>query len=413
MDTNEQIPQARESGPGHAGAVTRVAVLSLVFGLIGGLAGGWFAGTRAVEIGQRQGPINRSVTQVSEDTAVVDLVKRVSPAVVSIVVSKDLNKIPGFSVDPFGDDFFAPFFGQPRRAQTPAEPAQPNIQQVGAGSGFFVSADGLIVTNRHVVADEQASYTVVTQDGKRYDARVLARDPVNDLAIAKVDVSGAPFLELSASGAPEIGQRVIAIGYSLGQYQNTVTTGIVSGIGRRIVASGSSGEEQLEGVIQTDAAINPGNSGGPLLGVSGKVVGINTAIDREGQLVGFAIPAGDAVRALESFKKTGRIARPYLGVRYVIVTPTIAQQQKLARDHGALVVRGDQPSEPGVVPGSPADRAGIAEGDIILQVDGKDVTSDQTLAGLLKGYSVGETVKLRVYRQSEERDVSLALGEAP
>ncbi|MBX4187607.1 MAG: trypsin-like peptidase domain-containing protein, partial [Candidatus Doudnabacteria bacterium] len=289
--------------------ISLVVVLSFIFGAGGSIFGSTYLEplykTVQTNIAERVGEIK--TVQVNEQSAVVDVVKRASPAVVSIIVSKDLNKIPGYSSSPFdfGPFSYDPFF------QSRNQDSSPNIQQIGGGTGFIITQDGVIATNKHVVDDVEASYTVLTTDGKKYDAKVLSRDPVNDLALVKIEGSNFPTLTLGDSSKLEIGQRVIAIGNSLAQYQNTVTTGVVSGIGRTITASGSSGSEQLEGVIQTDAAINPGNSGGPLLDIGGSVIGINSAIDAQGQLVGFALPVNDLINDLESFKKFSRIVKPF------------------------------------------------------------------------------------------------------
>ena len=348
---------------------------------------------------------------LNEDSAVIDVVKKASPAVVSVVVSKDLNKIPGYGTSPFSQDPFFQFFGSSGASQAPQTPTSPNVQQVAAGTGFFVSPDGTILTNKHVVSDETASYTVVTNDGQTHDAKVLSRDPVNDLAIIKIDATNEPILELADSGQIQTGQRVVAIGNSLGQYQNTVTTGIVSGIGRSITAGGSDGSEELDGVIQTDAAINPGNSGGPLLNILGQVIGINTAIDNQGQLVGFSIPSGDIAKALESYKKYGRIARPFLGVRYIMITKPLALSQKLPRDYGALVLRGQNTTDFAVLPGSPADKAGIRENDIILEVNGAKVDGTNTLSKLLSNSQIGDSITLKIYHKGSEKDVKATLEE--
>jgi serine protease Do len=388
-----------------------IVFLSFASGIAGGVLGmsALSNSPRLANFLNQQGvPTIQQQVILQEDSAVVDVVKRSSPAVVSIVISKDLNKIPGFGINPFEFDPFSPFFSVPNR--TPS--SEPNVQQVGAGSGFFVSADGLILTNKHVVSDEQATYTVLTNDGTSYQATVLTRDPVNDLAIVKVDIQDAPTLSLADSAQLEIGQRVIAIGNSLGQYQNTVTTGVVSGIGRSIVAGGTEGGvEALEGVIQTDAAINPGNSGGPLLNSLGQVIGINTAVDREGQLVGFAIPSNDAQKALDSFRKTGRITRPFLGIRYVMITPALAEQEHLPKDYGALIIRGQSAADVPVVPGSAADKAGLKENDIILEVNGQKVEQSATLSKFLKQFQPGDVVRLKVHSQGQERDVNVTLGE--
>lgn len=336
---------------------------------------------------------------LSEESAVINVVNKSKDAVVSIVVTKDLGKLPEFNP-------FFPFF------EMPESDGKPNLQRIGAGSGFFVSEDGLILTNKHVVSDANASYTVITNDQKEYKAEVKAIDPRNDLAIVKIDITGAKFLELADSNLIQIGQRVVAIGNSLGQYQNTVTTGVVSGIGRSITAGGSEGFEQLEGVIQTDAAINPGNSGGPLLNTAGQVIGINTAIDRQGQLVGFAIPSNDAKKALDSFRRTGKITRPFIGVRYIMINQTLAEEENLPKSYGALLVRGETTTDFAVIPGSPADKAGLVENDIILEVDGAALQGEKTLAGVLRNYDVGQTITLKVYSKGAEKTVRVTLGEA-
>ncbi len=392
-------------------SLTKILALSLLFGLVGGLIGSvispMFPGLKKYQL--QNGQAVAQNISLTEDSAIIEVVKKASPAVVSIVISKDLSKLPGYGIDRFGNDLFSPLFGFGLPAQRKAEP---NIQQVGAGSGFFVSSDGLILTNKHVVSDTGASYTVITNEGKSYDAKVLSVDPVNDLAIVKIIISGAPTLALADSKSVQIGQRVVAIGNSLGQYQNTVTTGIVSGIGRSITAGNNSGlAEQLEGVIQTDVAINPGNSGGPLLNSAGNVVGINTAVDQEGQSVGFAIPSSDASRALASFNKNGKITRPYLGVRYVMITKAVAAQEKLPRDFGALIIRGQTATDFAVIPGSPADEAGLVENDIILEINGKKLDENTSLLGLLKDSSPADSIRLKIFHKDQEKDLTIILGE--
>ncbi len=402
---NNNAPENR--GIKGTGRVVAVSVLvSLVAGFFGGYMGAEKLGQ---EVGDTKNFADQRVITVEEDSSVVDVVKKASPAVVSIVVSKDLSKLPGFGGSPFDfDQFFG--FGFPNLYQPKS--SEPNVQEVGAGSGFLVSADGLILTNKHVVSDQGASFVVLMNDQKSFEAKVVAEDPVNDLAIIKIDIQNAPYLELANSDEIQIGQKVIAIGNSLGQYQNTVTTGVVSGIGRRIIAGSSEGAEQLEGVLQTDAAINPGNSGGPLLNIAGQVVGVNTAIDSQGQLVGFAIPAADAKRALSTFQNSGKITRPYLGVRYIMITPQLAKQENLPKDYGALVLRGETRTDLAVIPGSPADKAGLNENDIILEVDGKQLGKDLTLVGAIKSKQPGQTIRLKVYSKGVEKDVNIVLGES-
>lgn len=399
-------------------------IVSLVAGGLGGSGATYYLLTS--KTGQKllhktsAGQIISQQISLNEDSAIIDVVKQASPAVVSIIISQDLSKIPGYGLDPYNQDPFFNFFGGGSgqsqgqgQSQNDQQP-QPNVQEVGAGSGFLVSADGLILTNKHVVSDTTASYTVITSDGKKYDAQVLARDPVNDLAIVKIKISGAPFLKMADSSTLQVGQRVIAIGNSLGQYQNTVTSGIISGVGRSISAGTDMGGngEQLSNVIQTDAAINPGNSGGPLLNIEGQVIGMNTAIDEQGQLVGFAIPANEAGKALASFNKNGKITRAFLGVRYVTITSDIAQQNNLPEDHGALIVRGQTYTDFAVQPGSPADKAGLVENDIILQVNGQNIDEQHPLTDLLQNYNPGDKVTFQVYHKGKIENLDVALAES-
>ena len=381
-----------------------VALVSIIAGSVGGAFGSQSL-SKLFKSKDLDSVLGTKTISIQEESVVIDVVKKASPAVVSVVISKDISKQQTFGFSPFG---FDPFFNFSQPNQT----TEPNIQEVGAGSGFFITQDGLILTNKHVVSDESATYSVVTNENKSYPAKVLAVDPVNDLAIIKIDISGAPVLELADSQGLQIGQRVIAIGNSLGQYQNTVTTGIVSGIGRSITAGSSDGTEQLEGVIQTDAAINPGNSGGPLLNSAGQVIGINTAVDRGGQLVGFAIPSNDAKNALESYQKNGKISRPRLGVRYVLITPEFAKKNQLAKDYGALILGGGTVQTPAVMPGSSAEQAGLKENDIILEVNNQRISEKFTLPRALKNFKVGDSVTLKVYSGGSEKDVTVILGEA-
>ena len=417
--TNSSVPAASSSSSGLTTDVTRsqerskmistVILLSFVFGIAGSVIGSIYVAPIYQKQANSQGTGEVQNIQVNEQSAVVDVVKRASPAVVSIIISKDLNKVPGFSSSPFD---FGPFSFDPFTQNRSQDDAEPNVQEIGGGTGFVISDSGLIVTNKHVVDDTEASYTVITSDGKKYDATVLSRDPVNDIALVKIEAKGLPTLPLGDSSDLEIGQRVIAIGNSLAQYQNTVTTGVVSGIGRTITASGSSGSEQLEGVIQTDAAINPGNSGGPLLDIGGSVIGINTAIDAQGQLVGFAIPVNDLKNDLSSFEKFGKIVKPFLGVRYVVITDAIQQENDLPVNYGALVIGGGRPNQPSVTPGSAAEKAGLKENDIILEINGQRIDEDHSLAGQLKNYSPGDVVKMKIHSGGGEKEITVTLGES-
>jgi serine protease Do len=359
-------------------------------------------------------PSEPKVQVVSEESSIIETVKKASPAVVSIVVTKDVPVWEQSGINPFGqDDFFRQFFeGFPQFQVPQYRQKGTEKQEVGAGTGFLVSDDGYIVTNRHVVEDEQAEYTAITVDGAKYPATVLARDPSNDIAVLKIDATGLAHITLADSDALQVGQRVIAIGYALGRFGNTVSTGIISGLQRAITASSGNGQaEDLFDVIQTDTAINPGNSGGPLLNVQGQAIGVNVAIVQGSQNIGFALPINDVKRVVESVRASGKISRPFLGVRYVIITPQLKEKQQLPVDYGALIVRGDTQTDLAVVPGSPADKAGIAENDIILEVAGKKITAEYPLAVAVRKFGVGDVVELKVLHRGEEKVLQVTLIE--
>lgn len=378
-----------------------ILVSILVSLIVGGIAGGVVgAGLKTTTLGTSASTTTKQTLSVQEESATVDVVAKSSPAVVSIIVSKDYSKI--YSNQPTSP--FDNFFGFPISQQVPQ-----GKQEIGGGSGFIVSTDGLIVTNKHVVDDDQAEYSVVMNDGKKYDAKVVAKDPTNDIAVVKIEAKDLPILSFANSDSAQIGQTVIAIGNALGQYRNTVTKGIISGKARTITAGDTTGQsETLEDVFQTDAAINAGNSGGPLLDLSGHVLAINTAVSQQGQLIGFSIPGNVVKRDIENVQKDGTITRAYLGVRYVTITKAMSDQNKLPLDHGALVKPANDNS-PAVISGSPADKAGIVENDIIISVNDTDISADHSLAGLLSKYNPGETISLKIYHKGDTKTVKVVL----
>jgi serine protease Do len=319
---------------------------------------------------------------------------------VNIIITKNATDVEQRRSFPFG------FFGTPFEEDGLEEPdtTDETPVQIGAGSGFVVSSDGMILTNRHVVGEENATYTVVFQDGKEYPATVLARDTLTDLAVLKIDATNIKALELGNSDDLKQGQSVIAIGNTLGEYQNTVTKGIVSGLSRSLGG-------EYTGLIQTDAAINQGNSGGPLLNSAGQVVGINTAVDRAGEGIGFAIPINEAKIVIESVKKDGKIVRPALGVRYIQITPALAKANDLKYEYGAYI-RGEGLSS-GVLPGSAAEKAGLQEGDIILEVNGMQVTEAASLPSVIRTKSIGDIVRVKYARGSDEKEIDVTLTELP
>ncbi len=367
-----------------------------------------------------------------EEDLTVSVVEKYSPAVVSIIISKDMPKFEQYSFNPFGFDpffdggsgFFDDFFGQ----EMPNPNGRGNNNggtekvEIGGGTGFIVSKDGMIVTNKHVVSDDKAEYTVILSDGKKYSAKVLGRARNTDVAVIKIDPQnpqegeGAKELEtvaLGDSSKVKIGQTAIAIGNALGEFRNTVSKGIVSGLSRNITAGGNGGAEELDQLIQTDAAINQGNSGGPLINLKGEVIGINVAIAAGAQNIGFAIPINSVKNIIQSVTEKGKISQPYIGVRYAIINKEIKERNNLPFDYGALVVRGEQLTDLAVIPGSPADKAGLAENDIILEVDGKKIDEKNSLVKIISELEVGQEIELKVWRKGEIKSFKLKIEEAP
>jgi S1-C subfamily serine protease len=394
--------------------------LVLLFALIGGgMAGAAVTSLLSVNEGVQTGrdmdltPRIATVTTV-EDSAFIDVVEEASPSVVSIIIEKPARQATGSNLYPFDFGFNIPGFEIVPQPQTDVPMSvEEDLVQVGAGTGFVVSEKGLILTNRHVVQDEEAIYSVLTRDGQKYEVEILGVDPVNDLAVVKTKQEvELPALELGTSTTIKIGQTVLAIGNSLGEFSNTVTKGVVSGINRRVTASDGFGRsETLEAAIQTDAAINPGNSGGPLLNLDGQVIGVNTAVSQQGQLIGFAIPIDDAIRLIQGIEEHGRVVRPYLGVRYVLVDKQLQKLNGLSVDYGALLRRGEKPEELAVIPGGPADKAGLEENDIILEIDGQKVDLSNSVVRLIAKYDPNDKIVLTVLKDGEEVKVELVLGE--
>ncbi len=284
--------------------------------------------------------------------------------------------------------------------------------RMGGGSGFIVREDGIILSNKHVLSDKHAEYTVVLHDGRKFPAKILSRDPIDDVAIVKIEATGLPTIPLGDALDLELGQSVIAIGNALGIFQNTVSLGIVSGLSRAITAQAdmNTPPQEMRGLVQTDAAINPGNSGGPLVNMKGRVIGINSAIVFGAQNIGFAIPINAAKRALDHLKKYGRIRRPLLGLRYVIIDEHLKDKLALPVSAGALVT-GEIPDGHAVVPGSPADHAGFREGDIVLAANGTAVDRDHPIQDVLETMNVGEELTLRTLRDGKEFDAKVTLAE--
>ena len=391
------------------------ASIILIVGIFAGLIFGYYlytgmGGQWMDRIAMPGNLVSTSLTpkyepQTTQEQKVIQVVKEVSPSVVSIVVSKNvpIYQYQYDPLDPFG------LFNTPEKTQKGTQK-----QEVGAGTGFIVSKDGLVLTNKHVASDSTAEYTITDNNGKEYTAKIVAVDPVQDLAIIKIQGFGVfQPVKLGSSANIQIGQTAIAIGNALGQFQNTVSVGVISGLGRTIVASGGvqGGSETLEDIIQTDAAINPGNSGGPLLNLNGEVIGVNTATSEVGQGISFAISIDKAKRDIQQAATLGKISYPYLGVRYIIIDEAVQKDKDLSVAYGALIQKGKTASEPAVALGSPAAVAGIKEGDIILEINGQKISKDKTMAQIVSAYNPGQAISLKILRDKTEITINATLGE--
>lgn len=334
------------------------------------------------------------------------------PAVVSIIITKSLDQL---TKELAAEEMSVK--GRKKKSPTLSIPKEKidahGMVQVDGGSGFIVDKSGIILTNRHVVAERNATYLVVMTDNTRHEAEILARDPVDDVAILKIkSTKTLPTLPLGDSTNLELGQTVLAFGNALGIFQNTVSMGIISGLSRSITAHPGPKlpPQEMRGLIQIDAAINPGNSGGPLTDIFGRVIGINAAIITDAENISLAIPIHTAARDLEDLKKYGTIRRPLLGLHYIMLTPDMSEKLLLPVSQGALIVR-DHPIDRAVVPKSPADEAGIKEGDIIVGWNREKLTETKSISDFLESCDVGETVHLDILRGKNQVRVDVVLGE--
>lgn len=317
---------------------------------------------------------------VQEENAVIDVTEKTSPSVVAIgVTRKVVNPFDPFSV--------------------------PTSQDNTIGTGFVVSNSGVIVTNKHVVSDTGVKFTVVTRDGQKIDVKRIYKDPTLDLALVQIDAPNLKPLELGDSSKLKVGQLAIAIGNALGKFTNTVTTGVVSGLGRRVVAGDpfSGSAESLDNLIQTDAAINPGNSGGPLLNSLGQVIGVNVATTAGAQNIGFAIPINAVKPIVDEFLTKGTISRPFLGIRYRFISRDVAIMNEVPQ--GAYVQE--------VVADGPAEKAGVQPGDIITKINGSSVDSENKVAEIISQSKIGQSLELLVWRDGKELKLTATVGESP
>lgn len=380
--------------PGH-----RVRVLAFVFlfmlSISSGFFGGWLFNRSKDDTDTTQ---TQKVVLQSQSQLISNIAKTVGESVVSVEVTSTASASSYFGFGGTGT-------------------------QQSAGTGIILNKSGLIITNRHVVPAGTQSVKVILSDGTTYDnVKVVGRTSSNDsLDIAFLQITDTKGKTLSPasigdSSKVRVGDSVVAIGNALGQFQNTVTSGIISGYGRSVEASSgdsSSDSESLDDLFQTDAAINQGNSGGPLVNLEGEVIGINTAVASSAQNIGFAIPINDVAGLIKSVEETGELKRPYLGVVYVSLTDDIAKQYSLSAKRGAYVPLATVLGQETVVAGSPAAKAGVKEGDIITKVDGTAIDENTSLTSLLGKHSVGDSVQLTINRSGKTVTINVTLGNAP
>ncbi len=370
-------PPSERRRPGLVPVVAVALVVGIVSGSLSSVAvSNLLRPSPAAQVSN--GTSNVVTNRLQETSAVINAVRAVTPAVVTIT-SQSGTSVAGN----------------------------------GIGSGFIFDANGWILTNRHVVAGAD-TLSVRLNDTRTFPATVYGIDTLTDLAIVRVQATGLPAATLGSSADLQPGQVAIAIGNPLGDFENTVTTGVVSGLGRQITAGDAANQssEQLSHLIQTDAAINPGNSGGPLVDSAGAVIGINTAVNQDAQGIGFAIPIDFAKPILAQALAGKSIARPWIGVYYTDVTKGLAQERNLSVDYGALVGSSD-PSVPGVFAGSPAAAAGVKDGDVVLEIDGTRVDESHDLSSLIIPHAPGDTVTLKVLRDGSQRSIEITLGTLP
>lgn len=342
------------------------------------------------------------VKVITEESLTIDTVKKAGPSVVTVVGTAKESTARQFS--PFNN----PFFSVPGYENPDGNDSEELPQSIG--SGFLIDAEGLVVTNKHVVSDTSEKYQIITNTEKKYDVLKIYRDPSNDIALLQIDLKQNPGttlkpLTLGDSNNLQPGQYVVAIGTALGEFRNSVTTGVISGVGRGITAGSlyEGSVERLDNVIQTDAAINPGNSGGPLFNSSGQVIGVNTAVSESGQNIGFAIPINVIKDSLTNFNQTGKFDRPYLGVAYKLITKNLAIMNELPQ--GAYVQE--------VIDGSAAEEAGLEAGDIITKIDGNQIDERNQISAVIAKKKIGDVLTLTYVRDTETKEAKATLHAAP
>lgn len=326
------------------------------------------------------------------ESQTIRAVKIAIPSVVSVLMSKELSKIKkeiGVDTARYLVD-------------------EKGMVKIGGCSGFFVSSDGYVLTNRHIVEDEAASYTVVWND-KIYSCKILVRDKITDIAVLKIDDNNFPYLKFANSSQLQLGQTAIAIGNALGEFKNTVSRGIISGLSRDIKTEIGEDIYEFFGLIQTDAAINPGNSGGPLINLSGKAIGICTAVVLGVENIGFAIPVNQAKSILEDIKKYGKLCRPSLGVRYLLIGNDMQRLHNFPFDYGAFIIHETIPGRGGIISEGAAEKAGLKEGNIILEINNEKIMKQFNLSRILAQYKIGDVINITYWNEGGKKQIKIRL----
>lgn len=388
----------QESGTNKDTSVRKSKFLSVVLLVLisasAGFLGGW-AGSRSDSFDTSNSDTKQQII-TSESQLISEIAKNVGPSVVSVNVTSQSTATDFFGIDR-------------------------TFESQAAGTGVIVSEDGVIVTNRHVIGNATSGVSVTLSDGTELkNVEIIGRTNANDpLDIAFLKINDKQGKELKAaklgdSGVMQVGDKVVAIGNALGEFQNSVTSGIVSGFGRSVVAGDETGSETLTNLLQTDAAINQGNSGGPLVNANGEVIGINTAIAGGGaENIGFAIPINDITGLIKSVLEKGKLERPYLGIRYVALDDDTAEVYDLEQTSGVFIVpRGNRRQE-SIISDSPAAKAGLKEGDIITKINNDDINDKSSLTSLVSKHAVGEEVELTIIRDGNEQKVKVTLEATP
>lgn len=392
MDTDNQITETQPSentvkpkrSQSRKSMIIASAIVLILLSLSAGVLGGFLYAQYNKNVTQLTPSYDGNTAVTKEEEDIASVAAKVSPSVVSVLTKSQSR---------------SSYYGA--------------TEQEGAGTGIIISKDGYILTNNHVI-DGANTVTVVSADGTTYDnVKVIGRDPLNDVAFLKIsNVSDLPAAQLGDSKSVRIGQKVVAIGNALGQYQNTVTSGIISGTGRSVTAStdgtAAGDSEELTDLIQTDAAINSGNSGGPLVNMAGQVIGINTAIASDANSVGFVIPISSTKGVLAGVLESGKVSRAYLGVRYLTITAELAKKYNLSVKQGAYVF--SEGNGASITAGSPAEAAGVKEKDIITKVNGVDIGTKGSVATLVGEYKPGDTVELTILRDGKTLTLKVTLG---